>query len=155
MKKLLVVSIMVMVLMFGATLASANQNNTGCGLGTLLFPQADSVLMEVLVTCTNGTSGNQTFGITTGTLNCKKPASIVLNEKLDEFVAYNLDTLAQEIAAGEGESLATLAELMEVPTAKRAEFYATLQGNFTSIFTSGDVQSADVIDNIVKVTQES
>jgi hypothetical protein len=59
------------------------------------------------------------------------------------------------MATGEGETLATLAEFMEVPSAEREGFYAALQDNFASIYTHADIQSAEVIDNIVEVTQES
>ncbi len=61
-----------------------------------------------------------------------------------------METLAQDMATGSGESLVTLAELMEVPAEKRGAFYASLQSNFTKIYTSSDVQSAEVIDNISK-----
>jgi len=74
----------------------------------------------------------------------------VSNEKLKNFVAANMETLAQDMAAGNGESLVTLAELMEVPAEKRGAFYASVQANFTKIYTSSDVQSAEVIDNIAK-----
>lgn len=153
MKRLVVVVVLVLVMAFGTGLALADKANTGCGLGHLLFKgKDDSVLMQVFAVTTNGTSGNQTFGITTGTLECEKPAKFVSNERLNEFVASNMDSLARDMATGQGESLSTLAELMEVPAGDRAEFYATLQRNFSNIFTSGNVQSAEVIDNIAKVT---
>lgn len=156
MKKFVLVGSLVFLMAFGVAIADAAQDNTGCGLGAMLFKgKDDSVLMQVFAVTTNGTSGNQTFGITTGTLECEKPASFVRNERLNEFVAANMDSLAQDIAAGSGESLDTLAELMEVPAAERAHFYATLQTNFSSIFSSPDVQSAQVIDKIAKVTKAS
>ena len=152
-RKFLVLTVVALAVLLTAGVAGAvNKSNTGCGLGYLLLKDSgDSTLMEVLATCTNGTSGNQTFGITTGTLECEQPKSFASSERLNEFVAKNMDNLATDIAAGQGESLDTLAELMEVPSADRTGFYAKLQGNFESIFTSTDVQSAQVIDNIVKV----
>jgi len=154
MKKVLVVCLVVSFV-FIASLGVANavnKSNTGCGLGYLIFQNSNgSTVIESLAVTTNGTFGNQTFGITTGTLECSQPASIVLNERLNEFVASNMDTIAQEIAAGDGEALATLAELMEVPSAKRPEFFSVLQKNFSNIFTAEDIQSAQVIDNIVTI----
>src|SRR5688572_24022634 len=39
----------------------------GCGLGYVLFGHNDNTpIMQVLAATTNGTSGNQTFGMTTG-----------------------------------------------------------------------------------------
>lgn len=155
-KVLLVAAIVVMAsgVLVGNSYADM-QENVGCGLGTMLLEDTrDSLLFELFALTTNGSSGNQTFGITSGTLGCERPDSIVSNELL-KFAADNMDNLAKDIAMGQGESLDTLAELMEVQAAKKAEFYATLQANFSGIFTSEKVQVADVIDNIVRVSSES
>ncbi|MBI5232857.1 MAG: DUF3015 family protein [Deltaproteobacteria bacterium] len=128
------------------------KQNVGCGLGEVALEGADETLMvQVLAATTNGTFGNQTFGITSGTSNCKQPTRVVSSERLNEFVAGNMDTLAKDMARGQGEALSTLAELMAVSHENRAEFYATLQANFSKVFTSESVESADVIDNIAAV----
>lgn len=134
--------------------AGQAERNTGCGLGTMLWEgKADgSVLSQSLQATTNGTFGNQTFGITSGTLGCEQPERVASNERLMEFATANLDTLARDIARGQGESLDTLAELMEVPGYQRVAFDRTLQNNFDRIFTNGDVTSAQVIDRIVTAT---
>ncbi len=126
--------------------------NTGCGLGTLVIPgDKDSVIMQVLQATTNGTFGTQTFGITSGTSNCVKPNSIASTEKLEKFVAANMDTLAKDIAGGHGEALDTVAELLQIPTADRSRFCATLKDNFSRIYTSEKIQSGEVIDHIIEV----
>jgi len=137
----------------GVSHSAAYNENTGCGLGNQLFKEIgqDSVLFQILAVTTNGIFGNQTFGITSGTLGCKKPTKVVKNEKVEKFVADNMDSLAADMAMGRGESLDTLAELMNVPVEKKAEFYASLQSNFTKIYTSEKVESADIIDNIAVV----
>lgn len=134
-----------------AQVAAKAQKNTGCGLGSTVVTDNDTLLGQLAMTFLNGIVGNQTFGITLGTSNCKKATKIVSIDTLN-FVAGNMDTLARDMAMGEGEALDTLAELMEVPTAERTDFYATLQGNFSNIFTSETVQAADVIDNIAAFT---
>lgn len=143
----------VTVMLPGVSYSAAYNENTGCGLGNMLFKEIgqDSILFQILAVTTNGTFGNQTFGITSGTLGCKKPTKVVENEKVEKFVADNMDSLAADMAMGRGESLDTLSELMGVPAEKKAEFYASLQSNFTKIYTSEKVQSADVIDGIASV----
>jgi len=150
-KTLLLVS--ALALLIGPSPAEAvNKGNTGCGLGYYFFKDAkDSFLTELMAVTTNSL-GTATFGILTETFGCRQPKDLVENERLNEFVAGNMDSLAADMAAGEGESLAALAELMEVPAPRRAGFYAALKDNFTSIFTSSDIQSASLIDNILKVT---
>lgn len=139
------------MLVSGAAFAGQAAKNTGCGLGTVLWGnKADgSVFSQSLQATTNGTFGNQTFGITSGTLDCEQPANVAATERLMEFTVANMDTLARDIARGEGETLETLAELLAVPDANRGEFYASLQGNFNDIFTTGDESAANVLDRIV------
>ncbi|WP_457639608.1 DUF3015 family protein [Persephonella sp.] len=134
---------------------AVNKENTGCGLGYMLFKDApDSTVFEVLAVTTNGISGNQTFGITTGTLECKQPEKVVKNDRLFKFVTENMDQLAADIASGSGETLETVSELMNIPAEKRDLFYSKLQENFDKIYSSEKVQSADVIDKIVEIAQE-
>jgi len=136
-------------------MTSAGQNNTGCGIGTMVFEGQEGVMSQVLAATTNGTFGNQTFGITSGTLNCEKPAAFVSNEKLNTFVADNMDNLAMDISKGSGEYLSTLAVLMDTPVAERPALYSTLQTNFSDIYSSESVTHIDVLNNIEKVVVAS
>ncbi|MEK6725448.1 MAG: DUF3015 family protein [Deltaproteobacteria bacterium] len=154
MKKLLVSAVIFGMMSTGVAFAAgSSQNNTGCGLGSMLLGEKanDSLGLQLLVTTTNGTFGNQTFGMTSGTSDCKTPSRIVENERLNEFVVSNIDSLAKDIAAGRGESLDTMAELMGISADRREAVYAQLQTNFSSIFTSERIETADVVDNIVSV----
>lgn len=140
------------LLLSGTALAAGQAaSNTGCGLGTVLWGnKADgSVFSQSLQATTNGTFGNQTFGITSGTLGCNQPANVAASERMIEFTAANLDNLAKDIAQGQGESLETLAELMAVPAEQRLALYSHLQANFDGIFTTGNERSGDVLDRIL------
>jgi len=140
------------LLLSGTALAAGQAaSNTGCGLGTVLWGnKADgSVFSQSLQATTNGTFGNQTFGITSGTLGCNQPASVAASERMIEFTAANLDNLAKDIAQGQGESLETLAELMAVPADQRLALYSNLQANFDGIFITGNERSGDVLDRIL------
>ena len=59
-----------------------------------------------------------------------------------------MDNLANDIARGHGEYLNTLAVLMEVPEGSRADFYTLLQNNFSNIYSSPQISSVEVLDNI-------
>lgn len=140
------------LLLSGTALAAGQAaSNTGCGLGTILWGNnADgSIMSQSLQATTNGTFGNQTFGITSGTLGCNQPAKFAASERMIEFTAANLDNLAKDIAQGQGESLETLAELMAVPAEQRPALYGNLQSNFDGIFTTGTERSGDVLDRIL------
>ena len=143
MKKILV-SLVAVAALSSVVFASPN-NQTGCGLGSIIIKDNSSAVMLALQATTNGTSGNQTFGITTGTLGCKK-TKFVMNERASEFVASNMDTLAKEISVGHGESVDTLAELLNVEN--KALFASSLQANYNRIYSNESVKMADVLDNI-------
>lgn len=143
MKKILV-SIAAVVALSSSLMAGVN-SQTGCGLGSMIIKDDSTAVLLALQATTNGTSGNQTFGITSGTLGCQK-AQFVMNERAEEFVASNMDQLAKEIAQGHGETVDTLAELLEV--SDKATFSASLQANYNSIYTSQNAKMADVLDNI-------
>jgi len=131
----------------GLTASVYANENTGCGLGSIIIKNQNTVVLQVLAATTNGT-GSQTFGITSGTSNCDKPSNFVSNDKLNKFVSENMDELAMDISAGQGETLTTVAKLMNVEDTKA--FSSKLQANFSNIYTSEKVTSANVIDSIAR-----
>ena len=153
-----ILGIVALTLIFASTSFAAGmglaRTNTGCGLGTMLFEGGanDSSLLQAFQATTNGTSGAQTFGISSGTSECDQPKKFVQNERLNEFVYANLDTLAKDIAQGGGESVQTLAELMQVAPEKREAFYRNLQTHFAEIFPRENVEYAQVVDTIVRLS---
>jgi len=147
MKRLLFLSILAVGVAFGGA-----RENVGCGLGTQLWKHnADnSILRQSLAATTNATFGNQTFGITSGTSGCRKPHKFVDNNKLQKFIADNMDQVAIDISAGKGATLDTIADLLKVPHSKRPIFYSKLKSNFNQIYSSSAVDSAKVIDSIAE-----
>ena len=129
-----------------ASFAGVN-SQTGCGLGAMIIKD-DSTATVLAIQATLNGIGSQTFAITSGTLGCKK-TKFVMNERAEEFVASNMDILAKEISVGHGESLDTLAELLEVED--KATFSAALQANYNSIYTSQKVEMSEVLDNIATI----
>ena len=146
MKKVFLATLAVTTLVVSA---HAERNlNTGCGLGSMIIDNQNTVAKQVIASTLNNISGNQTFGITTGTMGCEKPVLLVSNE-VETFVADNMDNLATDIAAGQGETLDTLAAMLNVQD--KAAFESKLKANFDKIYASEDVTSAKVIDNIVTI----
>ena len=155
MKKIVCLGSIFILLLVLTGISFADQKNTGCGLGSVLFEGQDGLFSQIFAVTTNGTFGNQTFGISSGTSNCDRPASFASNEKLNKYVADNMDNLAADMAKGNGEYLNTLAVLMEIPEAERAITYETLQNNFSKIFTSSSVTSVEILNNIETVLASS
>jgi hypothetical protein len=141
MKKLIVSLVAIFSL---STVVNAD-DQVGCGLGTVWLGKQDSAVMLSIQATTNGTSGSQTFGISSGTSGCKG-TKFVMSKKAQEFVASNMDQLSKEIAMGKGESVDTLAELLNVKD--NALFASNLQANYVRIYTSKNVKMSNVLDNI-------
>ena len=135
---------------------AAGENNVGsCGWGTKLFDGQSGIAPQVLAVTTNGTSGNQTFGITSGTSGCTQNGAVTSNWKTAMFIDGNKSKLARDMAVGQGETLASLAELIGVQSEDRGTFYQVTQQNFTKIFPSEAVSSEDVRASLREVVSEN
>lgn len=151
MKKIGMVVFVVALLSLGISgSVFAEYGAAGCGLGSMIFGNEQGGV-QVIAATTNATCYSQLFGITSGTSNCDKQPKTFSNRRVTDFVAANMDSLAKDIATGHGESLETLAELMEISAEQRSKVFVKLQSNFSNIFTSEKVEAADVIDSIVTI----
>jgi len=148
MKKLLISSLVI------ASFSSAGafaKDSTGCGLGSMVWDGQSGIAPQVLAVTTNGTSGNQTFGITSGTLGCSSDGVINSAQKLSMFTGSNMENLARDMSVGHGESLETMAELMGVEEADKGAFFTATKENFGKIFSSENVTAEDVIASVKDV----
>jgi hypothetical protein len=140
-KKILIVAALLLV---PAAFATAD-DDVGCGLGTQLWAGNEGLAPKVLAATTNGTSGNQTFGITTGTLGCSQEGVITADARLRMFAGANLDNLARDMAGGQGETLDAFASLMEVTEDDKPVFFAFTRSNFTVLFSDDDVTAGQML----------
>lgn len=127
--------------------ASAD-NVGGCGWGSKLFDGQKGVFPQILAVTTNGTSGNQTFGISSGTSGCTQDGVVSSRWKTAAFIDSNMNKLAQDISRGEGETIDSLGHLAGVQAEDKAKFAVALKDNFGKIFSSENVTSADVAGSI-------
>jgi hypothetical protein len=126
--------------------AFAQQNNIGsCGWGAKLFDGQSGIAPQVLAVTTNGTSGNQTFGITTGTSGCTQDGVVKSTWKTAMFIDGNKDRLARDMSVGNGETLDSLAHLIGVREQDRAAFSRAMQTNVSVIFPSGSTTDDSVV----------
>lgn len=119
--------------------------DAGCGAGTMIFKGQSGVAPHVLAATTNGTFGNQTFGMTTGTLGCDTSKPI---QSMALFMDNNIDKIARDVSRGEGENLDALAVILGIESKDRAHFASLLQQNFATIFPSEEVTSDAATDAV-------
>jgi len=147
-------------LLLGAVIASAPivamaNGPAGCGLGTaVVFKSPSSWVEHVLAATTNGSSGNQTFGMTSCTLGCEA-AGGPLASGVDYFIDENIDLIAMESATGQGETIDTLAEMIGIEDVDKRAFRVSLQHNFDQMFPTEETSSAQVYDAIVSIMTQN
>ena len=139
--------ILIAVVVFAVpAFAFAQQNNIGtCGWGAKLFDGQSGIAPQVLAVTTNGTSGNQTFAITTGTSGCTQDGVVRSTWKTAMFIDGNKDRLARDMSIGNGETLDSLAHLIGVREQDRAAFTRAMQANVAVIFPSGSSTDDSVV----------
>ena len=118
-------------------------DSTGCGLGSMAWRGQSGILPQVAAVTTNGTFGTQTFGITFGTSGCDPNGRVTggTQKMVLAFLENNLEQFAMDAAAGQGETLTTLAGIMNMDEKTVAE--KTYQ-NFAVLFPNENVDAVDV-----------
>ena len=135
------------LLMGASTLAFAQP---GCGVGAMIWKGQSGIAPHVLAATTNASFGNQTLGMTTGTLGCQTNDSV---RSMAMYMDSNIDKVARDMSRGNGENLDTLAVLLGVDEADRDSFRKILQDNFATIFPSSETTSDEAVDAIVALLE--
>ncbi len=119
--------------------AAAKYGMAGCGIGSLIIKE--NGFAQVVAATTNNIYGNQTSGITTGSLGCTADGVVKSDKEQEIFVHMNIDSLEQEMAAGKGEKLNTLATLFGCPKDSQKNFANMTQKKYGTLFTN-DVRNS-------------
>ena len=143
MKKL--IAVLSLAVVFPSLAMAAQDNVGGCGVGSMVFKGQSGVGPQVLAVTTNGISGNQTFGISSGTLGCTQDGAVHSNMKSAMFIDSNKEQLARDMSVGSGETLAALAHLLGVEAQDQVAFNRLAKDNMARIFTSESVATEQVI----------
>jgi Protein of unknown function (DUF3015) len=139
MRKLVLAAAVLAMSALPATSAFADATGAGCGVGTMIFKGQKGVIPQVLAVTTNGSFGNQTFGMSTGTLGCEQDGVVMREHEKEVYVAANMDQIKLDMARGGGEYLATLASLMAVAPADQPAFFTLTKDRFADV--AGPVDS--------------
>jgi DUF3015 family protein len=152
MKKLAVCALAFGLVASGSAFAQTSTNNVGCGLGSMVWEGSKGVFPQAFAATTNGTFGTQTFGISSETSGCSPNGRVDIPDKRTvEFIGPNLNRLAQDMSRGNGETLASLAEVMQIAPDDRATFYTVTQQNFERIMPSENATTGDVVTQLYAV----
>ncbi|VFQ46967.1 DUF3015 family protein [Desulfoluna butyratoxydans] len=146
-----IITLGILFMLVGTTYGKTVSEDCGCGLGRVAIGEKEGLGWNLLGTFLNGLCGNQTFGMSSGTLECGEPTKFAIDQRINTFVAGNMDNLAMDIASGGGESLSALAEIAQVDPALREPLASELQAHFDTIYPDADVSYIQVADALREV----
>jgi hypothetical protein len=115
----------------------------------MLFDGQSGLGSHIIASITNGSTGNATFGMTSGTNGCSSNGKLTYGGK--SLISAVMDEFGEDVARGDGEALTAVAVSIGVAESDRALFKSVMHDNFTTLFPSGDVTAEQVSDTIVEL----
>ena len=136
-----------LVLISASSVANAGAaGGSGCGWGQALFDGQSGTATHVLAGITNASTGNNTFGMTTGTNGCTTNGTLSYGGQ--SVVSSIMNEFSEDVARGEGDALDTVAIVYGVEANDRDTFAKVMHENFTTLFPSEDVTAEEMMASI-------
>lgn len=117
----------------------------GCGWGQALFKGQSGTASHVLAITTNGSTGNNTIGVTLGTNGCSSTGTLSYGGKEMVNVSALMDEFSEDVARGDGEVLTAVAVSLGVKPEHREQFKAAMHNNFNTLFPSENVTTDELL----------
>jgi len=143
------ISASALLLLTSSSAFAVAPGGSGCGWGNALFEGQSGPAPHILAATTNGTSGNNTIGMTFGTNGCDVNGK--LNYSGKSMLASMMDEFSEDVAKGEGEALTAVAVVMGVQPKDRAHFAQLTHKNFNNLFPNEDVTTDKVYDTLIEL----
>lgn len=146
MKKLIAGAALLAASSSGFVVAPGGPN---CGWGNMLFQGQSGIVYHFLASTTNGTSGNATFGMTSGTNGCSTEGTLTYGGKA--MITAMLNEFSEDVAVGEGEAITAVAVALGIEQQDRAAFARLTHEHFAQLFPSENVTAGEVIATLEKL----
>jgi hypothetical protein len=127
--------------------ANAVVGDAGCGLGSMII-QDNTKLMQIFAVTSNGFTGSQLFGITSGTSNCRAQNFVMREKAVQYFAEVNKEDLSREMAQGRGEKLNTIASLYGCDQSAQPAFAKMTQGSYERIIPASTTTVTEMVSNL-------
>ena len=148
MKKILSIAVVCAVTGLAGT-AGAVDSTGGCGLGSMAWRGQSGIIPQSLAMTTNHWFSN-TIGVTLGTSGCDPNGRITggTGRMTLAFLQDNMEQFAMDAAAGKGETIDTLAGILDVDSERLGK---NIQQNFAYIFPNDNVEVAEVTIKVMDI----
>ena len=140
---------LVLISASSAANAGAAGGDGGCGWGNALFKGQSGTATHVLAGITNAITGNNTFGMTTGTNGCTTTGTLGYGGQ--SVVSSIMDEFSEDVARGEGDALDTVSVVYGVDAQDRDVFAKVMHENFTTLFPNEDVTAEEMMASIEEI----
>lgn len=124
---------------------------SSCGWGNMLFKGQSGLPSHIVASITNGTSGNATFGMTSGTNGCSTDGTLTYGGKSMINLSAVMDEFSEDVARGHGDALTTVAVALEIDAQDRETFNQVMHENFSEIFPHENVTAEDVMASVISI----
>ncbi|MAY35516.1 MAG: hypothetical protein CMN84_05370 [Spongiibacteraceae bacterium] len=148
MKKILMASVLATA---SASSFAVVPGGDSCGWGNMLFEGQSGLPIHVVASITNGTSGNNTLGMTSGTNGCSADGTLTYGGKSMINLGAILDEFSEDVARGDGEALTAVAVSMGVEGDDRSHFKTLMHNNFETLFPSDAVNAEQVMASMLEL----
>ena len=115
-----------------------------CGWGNMVFEGSSGLGNHVFASTTNGTSGNATFGMTSGTNGCSHDGTLTYGGN-EIVMAPIMDEFTEDVARGQGDALDAVAVMIGIEPQDRDAFAQSMHENFAVIFPSENVTAGEAL----------
>ena len=130
------------------SMAFATEKAGGCGIGKEIMAGKTGLGSNLVAAILNNILIPNTFFMTTGILGCDTTKTVQNEQQGETFVARNMDTLAVEMAQGNGDHLAALATLLGLADADKSAFYSLAKDQYEPLFSASGTTPATVLTTI-------
>ena len=120
-----------------------------CGWGNMLFEGSSGLPSHIVASTSNGTSGNNTFGMTSGTNGCSTSGTLTYGGA--NMVTSIMGEFTEDVAVGHGDAMDTVAVVYGVDKQDRETFAKVMHENFAVLFPNEDVTADQMIASIEEV----
>lgn len=146
MKKIYLLGVAAMV---AAHPVYAIDSTGGCGLGSMAWRGQSGIIPQVAAMTTNATFLN-TIGVTLGTSGCDPNGRVTggTGKLVLAVVENNMEQFAMDASAGRGETIDTIAGILNVDSEKLGE---AVQQNFAYLFVNENVEAVDLALKIMEI----
>ncbi|MFT5397168.1 MAG: hypothetical protein ACI85N_002386 [Gammaproteobacteria bacterium] len=135
---------------------AASPGGPNCGWGNLLLEGSSGKTSHVIAATTNASTGNATFGMTSGTNGCNTSDKLTYSGRALAAIPGFMEAVAQDMAKGEGEALDALALSYEIQDqADKAAFAKVMQQSFEQVFNQENISSEAFLHNIEMVMKNN